>query len=95
MNSWRVRGSSRSTPLRVEVAVREPADLGGQALLDLEAASEQLDHACQLRQPEDPVAGWVRGLVDALAGDHPRPAGARPSARRLLRGAGQRPAEAV
>jgi hypothetical protein len=36
----------------------DPAgDLGGEALLDLQVAGEELDHAGQLREADDPPAG--------------------------------------
>src|SRR3712207_776297 len=51
--------------LGLQVAVEPAGDLGGQALLDLEIAREELDDACELRQADDPLAWEVADVGDA------------------------------
>ena len=52
--------------LRREVIGPPAGDLGGQALLDLQAAGEQVDDAGELRQPQDALAGQVADVRDAV-----------------------------
>jgi hypothetical protein len=51
--------------LGLEVGLKPVGDLRCQALLDLEAAGEQLHHARQLRQSEDAVGGQVADVGGA------------------------------
>ena len=51
--------------LRLELALEPARDLRGQPLLDLQRAGEELDHAGELRQADDPLAGQVADVRDA------------------------------
>jgi hypothetical protein len=55
---------------RAQAVVEPVGDLLGQALLHLQVACEQLDHARQLGEADDPVARQVADVRDAVEREH-------------------------
>lgn len=54
---------------RLELVLEAIRDLLGQALLELQVASEIVDNASELRKPEDPVGRQVGNVGDATDGE--------------------------
>jgi hypothetical protein len=52
----------------LQLALQPAGDLGGQALLDLQVAGEQLDDAAELAQADDPLPGQVADVRDPVKG---------------------------
>ena len=52
------------TPARVQVVLQPVGDLLGEPLLHLQVAGEQVEHAGELRQAEDPLARQVADVRD-------------------------------
>jgi hypothetical protein len=51
-----------------KVCLERLGDLGGQTLLDLKAAGEELNHPGELRQADDAAPGHVPNVGDADEG---------------------------